>query len=293
MTADDGLPAGSDDPAVSFDGVSFTYATGAAPALSDVSLAIMPGELLTVIGPNGGGKSTLLKLMLGLLRPDAGRVGIFGMEPHLACARGIIGHVPQRSGAELAFPVSVRQVVSMPLAMRMPPARRLDVAARSSVERALRLVGAGDLGDRPIGALSGGQLQRVMIARALAVGPRILVLDEPTAGLDAAAEEQFGDLIATLLGDTDLTIVMVSHDVRAVVAGPSAQMRTRRVACLNRTVHFHAAPDGLTPAVLAEVFQHDIASVFGGDIHIHAHAAEDCPDPAGADRAREDDHAHG
>jgi len=112
-------------------------------------------------------------------------------------------------------------------------------------------------------------LQRVWIARALANRPRLLLLDEPTVGIDPAGQQQFSDLLTRLRNEMDLTIVVVSHDLRTVAAGCD------RVACLARTLHFHDAPGGLTPAVLAEVFRHDVSAIFG-DVHIDAHRAAEC-----------------
>jgi len=133
-------------------------------------------------------------------------------------------------------------------------------------------VGAEGFADRPIGRLSGGQLQRVMIARALACRPRLLLLDEPTVGIDVAGQQQFAELLTRLHERMALTVMVVSHDLRTVAAGCD------RVACLSRTLHSHTDPRGLTPAVLAEVFRHDVAAIFG-DVHVDAHAAAGCSDP--------------
>ena len=111
-----------------------------------------------------------------------------------------------------------------------------------------------------------------MIARAIACQPKLLILDEPTVGVDIAGQQRFGNLINTLHRELDLTIIVVTHDMRAIAAVAD------RVACLSRTLHFHDSPDGLSPAVLAQVFAHDVAGVFG-EIHIDAHRAQDCDDP--------------
>lgn len=262
-------------PAVEYEGVTFAYphAGGGedACALRDVTLTVRAGERLGILGPNGGGKTTLLKLTLGLLRGYRGRLRVLGMDPQQARRRRVIGYVPQRIEAELAFPISARQVVAMSAARGVPPWSRLPPDAGRRVEQSLDLVGALDLADRPVGRLSGGQLQRVMIARALAGGPRILLLDEPTVGIDAAGQQRFAELVRSVHARLGLTIIMVSHDLRTIVSGCD------RVACLNRTLHSHGTPAGLTPAVLAEVFRHDVAAIFG-DVHLHAHAAEECPD---------------
>jgi len=156
---------------------------------------------------------------------------------------------------------------------------RLPSGLRSRVEDALRVVGAIGYADRPIAGLSGGQTQRVMIARALASGARLLALDEPTVGIDAVGQRHFAELVRTLHKDLGLTILLVSHDLRTIAGGAST---CDRVACLRGRLHFHDAPRGITPQVLAQVFQHDLAGVFG-EVHVNAHPASECTlAPAGA-----------
>ena len=259
------------------EGVSFAYPARAVgesvvPALNNITMSIPSGTRLGILGPNGGGKSTLVKLMLGLLEPDQGRLLVLGHTPAEARRRALVGYLPQRSTAELDFPMSVRQAVALPLAARTSPLRPRARAAERAADEALALVGMTDLADRPIGALSGGQLQRAMIARAIAPKPRLLVLDEPTVGVDAAGQQRFADLINTLHGRLGMTIITVSHDLRAIAAGSD------RVACLHRSVHFHDAPQGLTPGILAQLFAHDVEPLFG-PLHLDARAAEDCDDP--------------
>lgn len=286
MTSDTGQLA------VEYEDVTFSYARpGDADAeavggddrcaLRGVTLSVRTGERLGILGPNGGGKTTLLKLTLGLLRGQRGRIRVLGMDPERARRERVIGYVPQRIEAELAFPVSARQVVAMSASRGVPPWSRLSGEAAERVHRSLEVVGALDQADRPIGRLSGGQLQRVMIARALAGNPRILLLDEPTVGIDVGGQQRFAELIRTVHDRLGLTIIMVSHDLRSIAAGCD------RVACLNRTLHSHVTPAGLTPEVLAEVFRHDVAAVFG-DVHVHAHPAGECADPSHAHG-----HAHG
>lgn len=259
---------------IEFNRLTFTYPGASAPALENVSLSVNPGERLGILGPNGGGKSTLVKLMLGLLPPQQGSVSIFGLPPSVARRRGLIGYVPQRLDAELSFPLSARQVVTLGAAWRLAPWLPTPRSVRSHVQHMLELVGAADYADRPIGKLSGGQVQRTLIARALAASPKILALDEPTVGIDAAGQQRFAELLATLHASLSLTIVIVSHDLRAIAAGCD------RVACLARRLHSHVSPRGLTPVVLAELFSHDLIGLRGvlGDVHVHAHAAHDCND---------------
>ncbi|CAG1007847.1 Manganese transport system ATP-binding protein MntB [Phycisphaerales bacterium] len=265
-------------PAVEYRDVSYAYpARGDSgsprPVLEHVTLTVNEGERLGVLGPNGGGKSTLLKLTLGLLRGASGEIRVFGLSPDRAVREGLVGYVPQRPDCELAFPISARQVVEMGPALALPAWKRLSADHRAAVERGLHVVGASSFADRPIGHLSGGQFQRVMIARALAASPRLLLLDEPTVGIDVSGQQQFADLLKRLHDELKLTVIVVSHDIRTVAAGCD------RIACLSRTLHSHVAPEGLTPAVLAEVFRHDVAGIFG-EVHVDAHAAAACKDPS-------------
>lgn len=261
------------DATVVFEHVSYRYPGARAPAVEDISLRIEAGSTVAVVGPNGGGKTTLLRLMLGLLDGYAGRVEVCGMSPREARRRRLVGYVAQRVEAELTFPASARQVVRMAAESGLPGWRSSTSKIRGAVDGALERVGAGGYADRAVGSLSGGQLQRVMIARALAVGPRVLALDEPTVGVDAAGQERFADLLASLRRDSDLTIVLVSHDLRAVASGAAM---CDRVACVRRTLHFHDAPGGVTPQILAQVFEHDLSPVFGA-MHVDAHTASECP----------------
>ncbi|MGE3108060.1 MAG: metal ABC transporter ATP-binding protein [Phycisphaerales bacterium] len=276
---------------IEFQRVTYAYAGASAPAVENVSLRIEPGERLGVLGPNGGGKSTLVKLMLGLLPVQQGTISVFGHSPASARKKGLIGYVPQKLEAELAFPLSARQVVTLGAAWRLAPWRSVSPEARAHVGDMLDLVGASEYADRPIGKLSGGQVQRVLIARALAARPRVLALDEPMVGIDAVGQQRFAELLRTLHRQLNLTIVIVSHDLRAIAAGCD------RVACLARRLHSHVSPQGLTPLVLAELFSHDLVGLRAvlGDVHVHAHPASECHEcppgdsvvPLGIDRPAE------
>lgn len=276
-------------PALVFENVSFAYpgASGGAPALRDISLRVEPGERLGVIGPNGGGKSTLLKLALGLLKPTAGRVETLGTEPADARRLGRVGALPQKVSAELDFPVSARQAVQLAAALREPGWRRVSRDSKRRAAEALSMVGGEAFADRQIGTLSGGQIQRTLIARAIARSAELLLLDEPTVGVDAEGQARFAELLDTLRKRApSIAVVIVSHDIRAIAAGCD------RVACLARTLHFHDAPGGLTPQVLAEVFTHGVEGVFG-DVHLHAHAASECPMPDDAPKSHDCGCSHG
>jgi len=261
--------------AVVFENVSYAYpgVSGSVPALSNISLRVDQGELLAIVGPNGGGKSTLLKIMLGLVDGYTGKVSVYGLSPREAQKKGLIGYVAQRAECELSFPVSGRQVVTMAATRGVSAFASVPKAVKERIARSIDVVGAGEFADRPVGGLSGGQLQRILIARALAMEPKALALDEPLVGLDATGQHRFRELIDRLHRELGLTIMLVSHDLRTVAGGAS---RCDRVACLRRTLHFHDSPSGVTPQVLAEVFQHDLAEMFG-EVHVDAHSAADCP----------------
>lgn len=268
--------------AVEFDDLTFAYPGAAAPALERVTLRVAPAERLGILGPNGGGKSTLMKLMLGLLTPrDAGKltgsVRVMGMSPEQARRAGVVGYVPQKTALEAAMPLSVREAVTLGAAWRSSPLGPVPRSIKDRVERMLSVVGATAFADRPIGRLSGGQLQRAMIARALAADAKILALDEPTVGIDPAGQQMFADLLASIHRELKVTILVVSHDLRAIIAGSD------RIACLARRLHSHTSPQGLTPQILAEVFSHDViggVSSLAGT-HVHAHGPhEPCSDPS-------------
>jgi len=245
---------------VCVDDVSFAYQ--GKPALERIQLHVQRGSTLGIIGPNGSGKTTLLKLMLGLLAPDSGRVEILGMSPREACARGnLIGYVPQRHELDWTFPVSVRQVVELGLAGEDGLTGRPSRTQRSRATELLGAVGMADVADDPIGELSGGQQQRVFIARALVAGPRIVILDEPMTGIDQGAQESLMGLLEQAKAQMGLTLVMVSHNLRSIIACCD------QLACLNRTLHYHDRPAGLSRETLLHVFQCDVDAML--DAHLH------------------------
>ncbi len=288
MTQDAGTTSGGGGTgvAIRYKSVSFSYDAGTeAPALDRVSLDVRKGERLGILGPNGGGKSTLLKLTLGLLRGNSGTIEIDGLSPTEAAKQRLIGYVPQRVEAELSFPITARHAASMAASSGLGPFAS-GRAAREKADRALSVVGASAFAEKPVGQFSGGPLQRVMIARALASEAKILLLDEPTVGIDPAGQRQFSELIQKLHDELGLTTIVVSHDLRTVAA------TSDRVACLARTLHYHDSPQGLTPHVLAEVFRHDAAAIFG-DLHVDAHKASECGHDHSHDGHSHEGHSHG
>lgn len=208
---------------------------GANLALSDVSLDIAQGEYLGIIGPNGGGKTTLLKAILGLVPISAGSVSVCGKPAGKVGT--LAGYVPQFSAMEKDFPVLVREVVlTGRLTRKNPLFHRYDASDRTAAASALKEVGIADLAGRRINALSGGEFQKMLIARALAVGPKILMLDEPTASVDAKSRAQIFELLERL-NRKGMTILLVTHDTLAI----SSQVH--RLACLNRTLVYHGEPE--------------------------------------------------
>ncbi|MEY6432608.1 ABC transporter ATP-binding protein [Thioalkalicoccus limnaeus] len=238
------------EPAIEIDGLSFSY--GGEPVLEDVDLTVTAGEFLGLVGPNAGGKSTLLKLILGLLEPQTGRIRVLGRPPRHAST--LIGYVPQYPAFARDFPIQVQDVVLMGRLGLGRSFGRYRPSDRDAAGAALAEVEATDLARRPIGTLSGGQLQRVLLARALVGEPRILILDEPTANIDMRLEDDIFDLLRAL--NERLTILLVSHDVAFI------SRYITRVACLNRTLICHR-----TDAIDGPLIQ----SLYGDSVRRIAH----------------------
>jgi zinc transport system ATP-binding protein len=247
--------------AIALEGVDFSY--GRARVLHHVDLEVPAGSFTAVIGPNGGGKSTLLKVALGLLQPDRGRVRLLGETP--ARARRRVGYLPQSSLLDPEFPITARETVShgrLGRGLMVGPFRRRD---REAALAALAETGCADLADRPLARLSGGQRQRVLIARALATEPELLVLDEPAAGLDPESQTDLYDLLSELA--RRLTVVVVSHQVSLV------SRHVQQVVCVHDG-HLHLPGTTEIGPELADFFP-DMQSMV---LVRHDHA--ECPDPA-------------
>lgn len=237
-------------------GLSYRYADGV-EALSDLHLHVRKGSTLAVVGPNGAGKTTLLKILLGVLRGYQGVVRVAGLDPLEARSRGnVVSWVPQRAKMVWDFPVTVGQVVRMGLVGKTGLLRRHSQADLQYVAELMDVLEIGSIARKAIGEVSGGQQQRAIIARALAPRPAVLMLDEPTVGVDQAGLEAFSRLMRQIRERFGLTLVLVSHDLRTVL--PECE----RVACLNRTLHFHDSPARLTPELLSEVFRCNLTGLF-------------------------------
>lgn len=201
--------------AVELRGVDFAYIPGR-PVLREVDLEIAPGELVAIAGPNGGGKTTLVRLTLGLERPSRGSVRLFGEPAHRSRRRMRLGYVAQRSYVAGTAPVTVRELVAagrVATSGMLGPLRSRD---RGIVDEAIARVGLTRQADTPVHRLSGGQQQRASIAKALACEPELLVLDEPTTGVDAEAQEALAALLDRLHRELAVTILYVSHEFGAV-----------------------------------------------------------------------------
>jgi len=220
-----------------------------------VDLSVCRHDFLGIIGPNGGGKSTLLKVMLGLITPDAGVVRILGESPERS--RRTIGYVAQRSIFDQEFPISVWDVVLMGRQGVRGMVRRYDAADVSAAEQALERVGMRGARRKQIGRLSGGEQQRVFIARALVGAPQILLLDEPLASVDPAMQTDLYELLGELR--RTLTIVMVSHDIGAI------SVYVDSIACLNRKLHYHG-PAEISPEVLTATYQCPVQLITHGPV---------------------------
>ncbi len=218
-------------PVIEIQNLSFSY--NGHPVLKNVDLEVNEKGFVALIGPNGGGKTTLLKLMLGLLEPNGGTINIFGEPPRRTAHR--IGYVPQEIGINKSFPISVTDVVLMG---RLRSGRGWSGHSqndRAAAEKVLEELEMWELRDRRIGELSGGQRQRVFIARALVNDPEILFLDEPTANVDSKGQTEFYELLKEL--NKTAAIIMVSHELMVISS------YVKSVACVNENVHYHNAAE--------------------------------------------------
>jgi zinc transport system ATP-binding protein len=249
----------SDKPVIEVRDVSFSYQ--AAPVLEDVNLTIYDRESVCMVGPNGGGKTTLLRLLLGQLQPAKGEILIFGQPPQQARLR--LGYMPQRSQYDPLFPVTVLDVVLMGR-LGQPGLRGwlgwYGPADRRAAREALEQVHMAEAASRPFAALSGGQRQRVLIARALCCQPDLLLLDEPTANVDSLVEARLFDELREL--GRRMAIVLVSHDLGFVTS------LVQRVICVNRQVVAHPTSQ-LTADSIRAMYGADVKLVRHGDVLCH------------------------
>ncbi len=235
------------------------------PILEDINLTICEGDFVGLIGPNGGGKTTLFKLLLGLMKPYQGTVKIFNNT--VRKGRRYIGYVPQLLELDREFPVSVAEVVRMGRLGKRRLLQRYTAKDESVVNRTLEQVGMLELRDTAIAELSGGQRQRVYIARALASEPRLLLLDEPTASVDPQRQSSIYELLKEL--NQFITVIMISHDIGAI----SAYVKT--VGCLNHRLFFHGDPP-LSTETIEQTYQCPVDLIAHGVPH-RVLSNHDCP----------------
>lgn len=228
---------------------------GNAVILEDINLSVYEGDFLGIIGPNGGGKTTLLKTIAGLIKPSRGSVLIVGQPPEKA--RHLIGYVPQYNLFDREFPLNVLDTVLMGRISVKGVFHHHGEEDRELARQALETVGMLPYVNRQIGKLSGGQQQRVFIARALVSKPKLLLLDEPTSGVDTAMQAEFYELLENL--KKDMGIVMVSHDISAI----SVYVDT--IACLNRKLHYHG-PKEITAEILEATYECPVQLITHGTV---------------------------
>lgn len=220
--------------------------------LEDVDFCVHEGDYVGIIGPNGAGKTTLLKVILGLIRPFKGEVRVFGRRPEEA--RALVGYVPQERDFDRDFPIRVIDVVLMGRLGKAPLLKPYGKEDREKAFEVLRLVEMDRLWNRPIGSLSGGELQRVLIARALASEPRLLLLDEPTSNVDLPVETEFFELLEEIR--KGMTVILVTHDIGVI------STYVEKIACLNRRLYYHGGK---------EIRPEDIEAVYGCPVDLIAH----------------------
>ncbi len=234
-------------PVVELTDVRFGY--GAEPVLDGVSLTVAPQDFTVLLGPNGGGKTTLVKLALGLLQPQSGSVRLFGTPVRSFRQWHRVAYVPQRAaGFEAGFPATVTELVGQGLYRGVNPTRLFRPRMPAAVARTLEFVGMWDHRNARVTELSRGQQQRVLIARAVVQPRDLLVLDEPVAGVDTGGQQSFYQLIQSLHQDRGITVVLISHDI-----GMALRIATR-VVCISRELVFHGAPEELTEGVLGHLY---------------------------------------
>jgi len=226
-----------------------------APALEGISLSVEQSDFLGIIGPNGGGKTTLLKVILGLVTPTTGSVSILGKSP--SRRRREIGYVPQHNLFNRDFPINVWDTVLMGCNGRIGIARRYSTEDKRLAQEALQTVSMIDQRERQLGRLSGGEQQRVFIARALMSQPKLLLLDEPTASVDAIMQTEFYELLEQL--KQNMAIIMVSHDISAI------SIHVDKIACLNHQLFYHGSKE-IAPEILEATYKCPVQMIAHGTV---------------------------
>lgn len=249
------------DTVIKLDHISYAY--DESTVLEDVNLDIKRGDFMGLVGPNGGGKTTLIKIVLGLLHPDKGRVFILDEPISQFSDWNRIGFVSQKANTfNKGFPATVFEVVAMGLTAKLGYFQFMKKQHKLKVLEAIDLVGMSDYAYKNIGQLSGGQQQRIFIARALVSDPSLLILDEPTVGIDYRNVERFYELLHELNTNQQLTLLLVTHDT-----GVMTQYATN-IVCLNKHLHFHGKSEeysALSAEELSEIYGHPVQVI----VHDH------------------------
>lgn len=213
--------------------IGVTAGYGSKIVLREISLDIWDDDFLGIIGPNGGGKTTLLKVILGLLPPLSGEIRFYRQGVQVPSLK--IGYLPQMNNIDKKFPISVREVIASGLSSEKPLFRAFTRRQEQQIENVIRQMGLEDLAKRPIGELSGGQLQRVLLGRSIVSRPHALILDEPNSYVDKRFESKFYQLLEEI--NRESAVILVSHDIGTVLS------LVKNIACVNETLHYHPGSD--------------------------------------------------
>ncbi|PPA71430.1 metal ABC transporter ATP-binding protein [Jeotgalibacillus proteolyticus] len=225
--------------------------------LTNINLTVPKGAFLGIVGPNGSGKSTMLKIILGLLKPRQGTVILFGEPQAKFRDRERIGYVSQKANAfNTGFPATVYEVVASGLTKKAGLFKMIGRKRKPQIEKAIKAVGMEDFMNRNIGELSGGQQQRVFIARAIVSEPDVLILDEPTVGVDSKNVQTFYDMLERLNKQLSITLLLVTHDIGTITS------KVTHVACLNNSIHFHGSTKDFE-----QVKDNELSQFYGHEVH--------------------------
>lgn len=230
-------------------------------ALKDINLEIPTGAFLGLVGPNGGGKTTLIKLLLGLIQPQKGSIELFGTNIKKFKSWNKIGFVSQKANAfNHGFPATVREVVSTGLTANVGYFKFFTKQHKKKVEQAVEMVGMTAYLNQNIGDLSGGQQQRIFISRALVSDPKLIILDEPTVGIDTENVDKFYDLLRKINKENNITLLLISHDIGTMTKHANG------IACLNKSLHFHG-----DTADFSNLSEQQLSKIYGHDLNLVTH----------------------
>jgi zinc transport system ATP-binding protein len=246
-------------PIIEIKNLNFTYERQR--VLEDINMTIEQGSFVGLVGPNGSGKTTLLKCLLGLLKPQQGEIKLFGQPIQKFKNWHEIGFVSQKANSfNTGFPASVYEVVSSGLTSKLGLFKFMSQQDRQNVAQAIEAVGLNKFSKRNIGELSGGQQQRTFIARAIVSNPKLLILDEPTVGVDSQTVQNFYEMLMHLNRDLGITLILVTHDVGTITD------KVSHVACINKHLHFHG-----NAKEFEMLKDEDVSDIYGHSLHVLTH----------------------